>query len=42
MPPGLTLDTAGRLGRRERPEVHGAVAVCWGSMQYQVALGSEA
>ena len=29
MPPGLTLDTAGRLSRRERPEVHGA-AVQWG------------
>lgn len=23
MPPGPTLDTAGRLGRRERPRVHG-------------------
>ena len=30
MPPGPTLDTAGRLGRRERPEVHGEAAVWWG------------
>src|SRR5689334_416038 len=36
MPPGPTLDTAGRLGRRERP-VHGEGQGCGGSMQYEVA-----